>query len=305
MLDWGAKLTSPGQTATRKSSIFVLVRGLAGFSTVPIYFSGIPPRGQYCLRLWTAASTAAFECAFRRVCAGPRPSARKIELQNTIDVSRGGLLVSTKERHAPGVTVWVTFPHDASLSMANRRFRARSCAVTKYWELSVLPTRVREFHPANTSEAGTLPRNWINLRVPAAFSDAPATFAVAFQFESPAELFLEWPRAASESERRNRVRKALAIPIRVHPEQIPWFEEAMTLDISEKACASKPARICVRRSLENRVRESIRPRLGTVTVNSFPKLCALLPHLQRRPRSQCFPVGLNERELPAAFGLFT
>src|ERR1700687_729578 len=40
---------------------------------------------------------------------------QRIELGETIDVSRSGLLVSTKESHTPGVTVWVTFPYDASL----------------------------------------------------------------------------------------------------------------------------------------------------------------------------------------------
>src|SRR5260370_11500548 len=44
------------------------------------------------------------------------PFGQKIELADTIDVSRRGLLVSTRQLHTPGVTVWVTFPYDASLS---------------------------------------------------------------------------------------------------------------------------------------------------------------------------------------------
>ena len=44
------------------------------------------------------------------------PFGQKIELGETIDVSRNGLLVSTRESHRPGITLWLTFPCDASLS---------------------------------------------------------------------------------------------------------------------------------------------------------------------------------------------
>src|SRR5258708_39426312 len=43
------------------------------------------------------------------------PFGQKIELAETIDVSRSGLLVSMKEAHSCGTSVWVTFPYDASL----------------------------------------------------------------------------------------------------------------------------------------------------------------------------------------------
>ena len=36
------------------------------------------------------------------------PFGQKIELGETIDVSRNGLLVSTKESHSPGITLWLT-----------------------------------------------------------------------------------------------------------------------------------------------------------------------------------------------------
>jgi hypothetical protein len=35
-----------------------------------------------------------------------------------------------------------------------------------------------------------------------------------------------------EHEMRGSARHALAVPIRVRPERVPWFEEAMTVDIS-------------------------------------------------------------------------
>ena len=37
-----------------------------------------------------------------------------------------------------------------------------------------------------------------------------------------------------ELERRTSPRRRLALPIRVRPEHVPWFEETMTLDISKE-----------------------------------------------------------------------
>ncbi len=37
---------------------------------------------------------------------------------------------------------------------------------------------------------------------------------------------------AKELERRESPRRPLAVPVRVRPEHIPWFEEAMTIDVS-------------------------------------------------------------------------
>src|SRR2546425_4551079 len=42
------------------------------------------------------------------------PLGQRIELSETFDVSRGGLLVFTKVPHVTGVPLWVTFPYDAS-----------------------------------------------------------------------------------------------------------------------------------------------------------------------------------------------
>src|SRR5207245_10974661 len=64
-------------------------------------------------------------------------------------------------------------------------------------------------------------------------SDAPPTFAVAFHFDAPPRSSSDGNARHYDAERRKSIRKPLAIPIRVHPETIPWFEEAMTLDVSE------------------------------------------------------------------------
>ena len=38
-----------------------------------------------------------------------------------------------------------------------------------------------------------------------------------------------------ELERRTSPRRSLAVPIRVRPENVPWFEETMTLDFSRES----------------------------------------------------------------------
>ncbi len=53
------------------------------------------------------------------------PFGQKIELSETIDVSRGGLLLSSREWHAAGVPLWVTFPYDASLPECQPEVLAR------------------------------------------------------------------------------------------------------------------------------------------------------------------------------------
>ncbi len=39
---------------------------------------------------------------------------------------------------------------------------------------------------------------------------------------------------ADGAERRGSARRTLAVPVRVQPERIPWFEEAMAMDVSAK-----------------------------------------------------------------------
>src|SRR6266852_8125288 len=71
------------------------------------------------------------------------PFGQKIELADTIDVSRSGLLVSTRESHTPGVTVWVTFPYDASLSDGQPEILARVARCNEVLEV-IRSTNARE-----------------------------------------------------------------------------------------------------------------------------------------------------------------
>jgi hypothetical protein len=159
------------------------------------------------------------------------PFGQKIELAKTIDVSRGGLLVSTKESHTRGVVVWVTFPYDASLSDGQPEILARVARCGEVLEV-IRATNARE--KIQSVAASELERSakLNQLARALGIANASATFAVAFQFEEPARSSTNGNSDRHEPERRGSKRKALAIPVRVHPERIPWFEEAMTVNIS-------------------------------------------------------------------------
>jgi hypothetical protein len=159
------------------------------------------------------------------------PFGQKIELAKTMDVARGGLLVSTKEPHSPGVTVWITFPYDDSLSDGQPEVPARVVRCGEVLEV-VRAANAREkvqfasaFEQERSAKLDQLARA-------IGIAGVPATFAVAFRYESQPQISSNGEEAPSEPERRSGARKPLAVPVRVHPEGIPWFEEAMTIDIS-------------------------------------------------------------------------
>jgi hypothetical protein len=161
------------------------------------------------------------------------PFGQKIELANTIDVSRGGLLVSTKESHSPGVTVWVTFPYDASLFDGQPEILARVARCDEMPEVLRATNPREKVQPQGAPEqerAAKLDQLARSLGI----SDAPATFAVAFHFDQQPHSSSNGNANRHEPERRGSIRRALAIPVRVHPVRIPWFEEAMTIDTSAK-----------------------------------------------------------------------
>ena len=53
------------------------------------------------------------------------PFGQKTEVCASVDVSRGGMLVPCREPHAEGMTLWVTFPFDASLTVGQPEVLAR------------------------------------------------------------------------------------------------------------------------------------------------------------------------------------
>ena len=159
------------------------------------------------------------------------PFGQKIELCQTIDVSRGGLLLSSGETHSAGIPLWVTFPYDNSLPEGQPEVLARVVRCGK------LPEPVLASGPGQeaSSVKGSSPNRPGEVRRSAralVTTDRPATCSLALRFEGPTRAPANGNGAHHDPERRASSRRLLAIPIRVRPERIPWFEEAMTRDFS-------------------------------------------------------------------------
>jgi len=159
------------------------------------------------------------------------PFGQRIELGETMDVSRSGLLVATHESHAWGVSLWVTFPYDASLPDSQPEMSARVTRCEEMLEPIRVTTAREKFQTKKALE-----QKWPGKidQVAVADSDAPAAFAVAVHFELQAQAHdgSNGDAHRGEFERRRNPRRALTVPVRVRPEKIPWFEEAMTIDYS-------------------------------------------------------------------------
>ena len=159
------------------------------------------------------------------------PLGQKIELSETFDVSRGGLLVFTKVPHVTGVPLWVTFPYDASPPDGQPEVLTH---VVRYGErLEVIRgMNAREkLQTQSTSKQECSAK--LGQPVPAfGTSEAPASFAVALHFEQHAHSVSNGNGHRREPERRRSPRRVLALPVRVRPGRIPWFEEAMAIDFS-------------------------------------------------------------------------
>lgn len=138
------------------------------------------------------------------------PFGQKTEICETLDVSRGGLLVPCKEAHHPGVPLWVTFPYDASLGDGQPEVFAKVVHIAD-------------------KQAGALKRGPRN--APAAASNGVAA-AVGLHFESNSSGRSNGARHQGEREMRGSERRTLSVPIRVRVQNVPWFEEAMTINVS-------------------------------------------------------------------------
>jgi hypothetical protein len=130
------------------------------------------------------------------------PFGQKIEVCKTLDISRTGLLVPCQEAHAPGVPLWVTFPYDSSVGDGQPEMLAKVVRVGL----------------------------WRNGKGSKSTGEGWNEQAVALHFTLPFRV--QSNGHAKEPERRDSPRRPLALPIRVRPEHIPWFEEAMTIDVS-------------------------------------------------------------------------
>jgi PilZ domain len=132
------------------------------------------------------------------------PFGQKTEVCKTLDISRGGLLAPCQETHAPGVPLWVTFPYDSSMGEGQP-------------EMAAKVVRVAPVRNGNGNSSG---------------NGAPHERAVAVHFAPSFHPESNGNGHAQQPERRGSPRRALALPVRARPEHIPWFEEAMTIDVS-------------------------------------------------------------------------
>ena len=123
------------------------------------------------------------------------PLGQQSEVCETRNVSRGGLLVACHEHHAEGFPLWVTFPFDPIVAEGQPEVLAR----------------VVRCKPVRETGAGE---------------------EIALHFEGV-------PRHSNASTSqgqiptpKNGLDRCLALPIRVRPRHMPWFEEAMTVEVS-------------------------------------------------------------------------
>jgi len=139
------------------------------------------------------------------------PFGQKTELCKTLDISRGGLLVPCSEAHSPGVPLWVTFPYDPSMRDGQPEMLAKVVRIA----------------PGSNGSHGHAPvgaaKKW---------TDALHAPAIALHFQPTLPAESNGNGHAREHERRCGPRRPLAVPLRVRLEHVPWFEEAMTIDVS-------------------------------------------------------------------------
>jgi hypothetical protein len=122
------------------------------------------------------------------------------------------------------MTLWVTLPYDASVAYGQPEILARVVRSAIADQNGHSGNGVGELASVNGGKTA-LAREVEN-------ANGVYVTAAALRFEIA-------PRPASngnghrrELERRASPRRPLALPVRVRPEHVPWFEETMTLDIS-------------------------------------------------------------------------
>lgn len=162
------------------------------------------------------------------------PLGQRVESGVTMDASRSGLLVSTNVPHAPGVSLWVTFPYDsAAVGEPQPEVLARVIRCQAVPESNGFGNAKEKIPAASVSDFKRLANPDTRVRA-LGVNDGAANFAVALQFDGKFKMPSNGNAHRREPERRASPRRALAVPVRVRPEQIPWFEEAMSIDFSSQ-----------------------------------------------------------------------
>jgi len=160
------------------------------------------------------------------------PLGQQTEICETRNVSKGGLLVACKEHHNEGFPMWVTFPFDAAGGEQQPEVLARVMRSRRAADNGAGHEEIAlhfESMPILTKSTGIK-----RLEKP------PETAALGPSL-SPAEVTPQVPSGKTTEQpaenvitltRKNGDLRQVALPIRVRPENIPWFEEAMTTEVS-------------------------------------------------------------------------
>src|SRR5260370_4138020 len=218
------------QSATRKSDIFVLVRGVEGLNTRAIYFSVSRSGG--------STVTPMDRREHRRVRMSlpvrlrwAAPLGQKIELCETFDASRNGLLVFTKAPHVTGVPLWVTFPYDASPPDGQPEILARVVRCGEWLEV-IRATNAREKVQAqSTSKQERSVKLDQPVRAPGT-SDAPARFAVTLRFEQHAHSVSNGNGHRPQPAGHRSPRPLLALPLLLLPPRPPSSQHPLSIHFS-------------------------------------------------------------------------
>jgi len=168
------------------------------------------------------------------------PFGQKTEVCETLNISRGGVLVPCHENHAEGRSLWVTFPYDAAVPYGQPEISARVVR-------SLDGVSAAEHVNGNGSTRKVSSGDGLTSSTQTKFAEDASIETSAFyrasgrQTTVTALRFEIGPRYRSNGngnghkravERRASTRQPLAVPVRVRPERVPWFEEAMTIDSS-------------------------------------------------------------------------
>ena len=129
------------------------------------------------------------------------PLGQRTNQCETINVSRGGLLLVSREAHTLGHPLWVTIPFDPHASGVQPESLAR----------------VVRCERSDGEKDGKAPGRWF----------------VAMHFERESHVQSRRDGDLEHDKNRNGSGSKIALPIRVRPEHIPWYEEAMTAEVSK------------------------------------------------------------------------
>ena len=130
------------------------------------------------------------------------PLGQRTEKCETINVSRGGLLLACNDVPGEGHPLWITFPFDPEASGAQPETLAR------------VVRRVE----ASAESSAQLTGRW----------------KAALQFEATAHLQPRRKGSRGAQAKQNGAGSKIALPIHVRPEHIPWAEEAMTVEVDRE-----------------------------------------------------------------------